>query len=317
MTTSSPLGRRSRAAAPRRRAALLQFALVLFALQAGPALAAAGPRRVLVYATYYGWYDNTPPGCAASYSPCAGGTGTAADPITFASDTAEFPVGTLLYYPTVRKYFEMGDDCQECDLDWSGHGPNGGPGLHHVDLWIGGRGGDEFDAINCEDALTRARRDGAPLLTTFVVDPPDDLPVSAAPLFDVASGRCFGGARATVSVGRYRNARTQRCLADLSRRLGAPVRTFRCDRRPAERIAFDGAFLMHRHRCLRTRSGRFGSRIVWARCDGDAREQWEVNPNGTITWVQYTRCLAEQHGRVVLARCTRTPRERWRVLPTD
>jgi hypothetical protein len=39
--------------------------------------------------------------------------------------------------PTIEKYVVMGDDCEECDQDGSGNGPDGGPHLHHVDLWIG------------------------------------------------------------------------------------------------------------------------------------------------------------------------------------
>ena len=98
-----------------------------------PAAAAAKqPKAVEVYATYYGWYDNTPPGCATAYSGCARGNGTYAHPITFASDKKEFPVGTILYYPTIEKYVRMGDDCQECDEDWSGKGPDGGLTMNGV-----------------------------------------------------------------------------------------------------------------------------------------------------------------------------------------
>jgi len=32
------------------------------------AAAAKAPKSVEVYATYYGWFDNTPPGCATAYS---------------------------------------------------------------------------------------------------------------------------------------------------------------------------------------------------------------------------------------------------------
>ena len=135
---------------------------------------ATGFKIYNTYVTYYGWYDNTPPGCGTAYSGCAGGTGTYKDPITLASDKAEFPVGTIIYYPTVEKYFVMGDSCGECTQDWSNPngGPDGGPGLHHVDLWIGGKGADEFDVIDCEDALTQGKPSGAPLLTPVEVTPP-------------------------------------------------------------------------------------------------------------------------------------------------
>src|SRR5579859_5598692 len=103
------------------------------------AATAKQPKAVPVWATYYGWFDNTPPGCATAYSGCARGTGTFKNPITFASDKQEFPVGTILYYPALEKYLKMGDDCQECDEDWSGKGPDGGPRFRHLDIWIGGK----------------------------------------------------------------------------------------------------------------------------------------------------------------------------------
>src|SRR5579875_761970 len=84
---------------------LIPGASQVFAGSAG----SRGATKVEIFATYYGWYDNTPPGCSTAYKPyCAGGTGTYRDPITFASYAKEFPVGTRLYYPTVEKYFVMG-----------------------------------------------------------------------------------------------------------------------------------------------------------------------------------------------------------------
>ena len=92
-----------------------------------------------VYATFYGWADNSPPGGAIAYPKSdgyptvhdtAGGAGTYADPITFATDESEFPVGTILYVPFIEKYVVMEDDCVECDSDWtSAH-------KWHIDLWM-------------------------------------------------------------------------------------------------------------------------------------------------------------------------------------
>ena len=48
--------------------------------------------------------------------------------------------GTKVWVPRVKKYFIMEDGCDECSEDWNGHGPNGGPGLRHIDLWLGGKG---------------------------------------------------------------------------------------------------------------------------------------------------------------------------------
>ena len=271
------------------------------------------PKGLHVYATYYGWYDNTPPGCDTAYSGCAGGVGTYADPITFASDKKEFPVGTVLYYPTVEKYFVMGDDCQECDEDWAGKGPDGGPHLYHVDLWIGGKGSNEFDAINCEDALTQNKRNGAPKLTPFMTDPPSNLPVSTDPLFNARTGKCYGGATTSVSHGRYSNDETKKCLVDPgdSAMSGVPAKAATCGPLAAERIGFDGAFFMIRGLCLETEEGKPGAQILFATCNGNPREQWEINPNGTITWIQYSMCLTEAGAGIRLAKCTGGKSERW------
>jgi len=278
------------------------------------AAAAKKPKQVEVYATYYGWYDNTPPGCATAYSGCAGGTGTYAHPITFASDKKEFPVGTILYYPTIEKYVRMGDECQECAEDWSGKGPDGGPHLHHLDIWIGGKGGNEFDVINCEDGLTQGMPNGSPLLTPFIENPPRNMPVSTEPLFNSQTNHCFGGATTTTTYGRYRNAKSRRCLSDPSdsTRPGTPAKLARCTTSAAENLAFDGAFFVRGKLCLETLNGHFGSAITFANCNGNDREQWEINPNGTIAWIQYTRCIADVSGKLELSKCTSQAADRWK-----
>src|SRR6476660_3822163 len=119
-----------------------------------PAYAATTQQTFL---TFYGWYDNTPPGGDIAYPQIhstAGGKGTYADPITFATSSAELAPGKKVSVPRVKKFFIMEDSCQECEADWSTQGPNGGPGLRHIDLWLGGQGGSAFNAIDCEDALT-------------------------------------------------------------------------------------------------------------------------------------------------------------------
>jgi Ricin-type beta-trefoil lectin domain len=277
------------------------------------AAAAKRPKAVEVYATYYGWYDNTPPGCATAYSGCAGGNGTYKHPITFASDRHEFPVGTILYYPTIEKYIRMGDDCQECDQDWSGKGPDGGPHLHHVDIWIGGKHGNEFDVINCEDALTQGMPNGKPLLTPFIVNPPKNMPVSTQPLFSSRTNHCFGGATTSTSYGRYKNVKSGKCLEDpgYSAKAGTRAVLGPCKTGTAEKLAFDGAFFVVHKLCLQTESGRYGAEIRFTTCNGNDRQQWEINPNGTIAWIQYARCIADVAGKVKLARCTKGAADRW------
>jgi len=77
--------------------------------------------------TFYGWADNSPPGNAIAYPAnggqptihnAAGGTGTYADPITFATAPTEFSPGTRLYVPFIEKYVVMEDSCGQCTTDW-------------------------------------------------------------------------------------------------------------------------------------------------------------------------------------------------------
>ena len=151
-------------------------------LATGQAFAATTQQTFL---TFYGWSDNTPPGGDISFPnihSTAGGKGTFADPITFATATAELSPGTKVWVPRVKKYFIMEDSCEECTADWNGHGPDGGLKLRHIDLWIGGKGDSPFDAIDCEDALTYSNADGTPALEPVIANPPSNEPVDSTPL---------------------------------------------------------------------------------------------------------------------------------------
>jgi hypothetical protein len=71
--------------------------------------------------TFYGYPDNDPPGPATAYN-CggrnnvAGGTGTYANPLTFASHSGEFSQCEIIYLPYLKKYLRMEDDCAECGM---------------------------------------------------------------------------------------------------------------------------------------------------------------------------------------------------------
>jgi 3D (Asp-Asp-Asp) domain-containing protein len=140
-----------------------------------------------VYATFYGWADNSPPGGAIAYPKSdgyptvhetAGGDGSYADPITFATDKSEFPVGTILYVPFIEKYVVMEDDCVECDSDWtSAH-------KWHIDLWMNSNGTENASSLaSCEDRWTRTS-------TPVEIDPPTDRAVTPSPLFDPSTNTC-------------------------------------------------------------------------------------------------------------------------------
>jgi hypothetical protein len=148
---------------------------------------AGAPRTQAVYMTFYGWPDNSPPGNAIAYSKSdgfptvhdgAGGTGTYADPITFATDQAELPAGTLLYAPVLQKYLVMEDDCAECDTDWAGSKK------WHIDVWMNSNATDNGNAVlACEDQWTQTT-------TTVEVNPPPGRSATPPPLFDTSTNVC-------------------------------------------------------------------------------------------------------------------------------
>ncbi|GAY12871.1 hypothetical protein TOK_1421 [Pseudonocardia sp. N23] len=132
--------------------------------------------------TFYSAYDNDPPGTRAIAYPGtrhsqAGGTGTFADPLTLATDPREIPVGTVVYVPTLRKYFVMEDDCEQCISDW------GGSRTPHIDLYM--PNGDDSSVTACQHQLTPAGR------VTVELGAPAGRPVSSTPLW--SGGRCSAG----------------------------------------------------------------------------------------------------------------------------
>ena len=120
--------------------------------------------------TLYCWYENSPPGCSIAYPlihSCAGGVGSFSNPTRFATDENRIRSGTIIYYAPLERYFIMEDDCTACDEDWTGQGPDGGPGYRHIDPWPHGAAGDNASALfACEDSWTSNGQ------VPVIVDPP-------------------------------------------------------------------------------------------------------------------------------------------------
>ncbi|MGH4023974.1 MAG: hypothetical protein ACRDRV_05245 [Pseudonocardiaceae bacterium] len=126
------------------------------------------------FVTFYGAADNDPPGSAAIAYPglheTAGGIGTYADPITFATRYHQtYPPGTRIYLPRLAKYAVMEDDCA-CDQP-----------ANHVDLWMGGVGHDQ-GVVACANRMTLAGNE------SIVKDPDPDRPVDLRPLYSSSTG---------------------------------------------------------------------------------------------------------------------------------
>lgn len=138
-----------------------------------PAVPSPSSERVVTtaFTSAYTWYDNTPAGSATISHPIlhktAGGTGTYNDPITIAvghslatgKDVLDFPAGTRIYLPDVRRYFIVEDTCGDGDE------PQGGPchqgvNVHGtnstiwIDMWIGGQSLSSQGADNCASKVT-------------------------------------------------------------------------------------------------------------------------------------------------------------------
>jgi hypothetical protein len=131
--------------------------------------------------TLYGWPDNSPPGNAIAYPQIhhgAGGTGTYADPITFATDQAEEAPGTIIYVPAFLKYAIMEDGCVSCSSDWNSSMK------YHFDLWLNSNASSDSQKVQaCEGQWTQSQ-------TTVEINPPSGRMVDPTPLYDTSTNTC-------------------------------------------------------------------------------------------------------------------------------
>jgi hypothetical protein len=142
---------------------------------APPSAAGGGAAKQLtIWLTGYSWQDNTPPGSSVVGEPVlhqkAGGSGTFADPITVAvpghQGDMDWPPGTKFYLPSVQRYVIVEDS-------GAAKPPSGDD--THLDMWIGGQDGTKDTTDECESQLTGN--------VPAQVNPPDNLPVMAGPIF--------------------------------------------------------------------------------------------------------------------------------------
>lgn len=149
---------------------------------------AEGGTTYTMEVTFYGWFDNSPPGDAIAYPASAGfptvhdvagGTGTWDDPITMATDASELPVGTIVYAPFLQKYLVMEDDCTQCDEDWSMSM------TRHIDVWMNSSASANPAALSqCEAQWTQGE-------TPIEVNPPAGRAVTTALLFAPSTNECL------------------------------------------------------------------------------------------------------------------------------
>jgi hypothetical protein len=281
-------------------AAILAPVVAAAAAFAGIALAGSAEASTTrnFYVTLYGWPDNSPPGDGTAFgSGHAGGTGTYSDPITFATDQDELAPGTKVYYPYLHRYFIMEDECVECDQDWAN-------GKYHIDLWIGGEGGNTSSVLNCEDALTQ---DSAQV----VLSPPSNEPVDTTPLFNSSTNKCYdpssfhGGTPTPTPTGgggsgnSYVGAASGKCIDDpnSSTTNGTQLEIWTCHGSSNQQFTATGGTLQVLGKCLDAYNNQTANNTkveIWS-CNGGANQQWSYNSsNGTIVGAQSGKCLTVQ-----------------------
>lgn len=143
-----------------------RFVLPLLASLAGVSSAAAEEQRFAAYITGYGFWDNTPPGTAIISHPVkhrrAGGSGTHDDPVTLAVGHAlhgpheilDFPPGTMLYLPRIKKYAVVEDTCGDGPRPQDGPCHTGARGHIWLDLYVGGQTVTPAQAEQCQYRIT-------------------------------------------------------------------------------------------------------------------------------------------------------------------
>jgi hypothetical protein len=164
---------------------LLTLLLTSMGVSGAATTSAPATRSVQAFMTLYGYVDNSPPGPIIAH-PCihssAGGIGTFANPVTFATDVHELAWCKIIYVPYMERYFIHEDECSECDTDWSRRH------LYRFDMWAGGDSAslhqpERRALLQCEDAWTRANSVTDPDNPTVIVNPPSNLPVTTDPIF--------------------------------------------------------------------------------------------------------------------------------------
>lgn len=180
---------------PARMLAAVVATTTITVLPFTPIADAASDRSVQFYLTGYSWWDNTPAGSSTISDPVihrtAGGVGTYADPITLAvghsitaaGDVLDYPAGTRMYIPNLRRYVIVEDTCGD------GSTPQNGPchtgyrtssgRVPWIDVYVGGEGTSRRLSDACMDAITG--------VTRVILNPAKDYLVAAGPISD---GRC-------------------------------------------------------------------------------------------------------------------------------
>jgi hypothetical protein len=280
---------------------------------------AATTRTMLV--TLYGWPDNSPPGDGTAFGTGhAGGVGTYANPVTFATDQREFAPGTKVYYPFLHRYFIMQDECVACDNDWNA-------GRYHIDMWVGGQGGNTNAVIQCENSLTQSAGQ-------VISDPPTNEPVDTTPLFNSSTNTCYnpasfpgnGGGGTTpppTGGGKAITGLAGKCVdvAGASSANGAAVQLYTCNGTGAQSWTHTGNTFRALGKCLDVAAAGTanGSKVQIFDCNGTNAQNWTTGANGGLVNAGSGKCLdvtgnsSADATRLQIWTCSGAANQRWTV----
>lgn len=164
--------------------------------QTPPVVSSGSETRINAYVTAYTYWDNTPAGSADISHPIlhnkAGGMGTYADPITIAvghsitggKDILDYPAGTRMYIPTVRRYFIVEDTCGDGNTPQNGPCHSGYQGNPWIDIWIDGNSGTKSSTNTCAENLTDVH--------AVIINPASSYAVVSGPVFNGSCASQYG-----------------------------------------------------------------------------------------------------------------------------
>jgi hypothetical protein len=293
-------------------APVIAAAVAVTGISLATAANAATTRNMLV--TLYGWPDNSPPGDGTAFgSGHAGGVGTYANPITFATDQSELAPGTKVYYPYLHRYFVMQDECVACDQDWNN-------GKWHIDLWIGGHNENTNLVIQCEDALTQDSGQ-------VIVGPPSTEPVDTTPLF--SNGNCYnpgsfnggGGGGGGGTGNAYVGSGSGKCIDDpnSSTTNGTQLEIWTCNGGANQMLNATSGTLQVMGKCFDAPNGATANGTIieiWS-CNGGANQKFAYQSNGTIVGSQSGKCVTVQSAsttngaKLILYTCNGGSNQKW------
>jgi hypothetical protein len=281
---------------------------------------AESSRNMLV--TLYGWPDNSPPGDGTAFgSGHAGGVGTWANPVTFATDQNEFAPGTKVYYPYLHRYFIMQDECVACDNDWRA-------GKYHIDMWVGGQGGNTNSVIQCENSLTQSSGQ-------VIIDPPSTEPVDTTPLFNSSTNKCYNPASfpgggtpptqpgGTPGTGHAITGLAGKCVdvAGASSANATAVQLFTCNGTGAQSWTHTGNTFQALGKCLdvAAASTANGAKVQIYDCNGTNAQNWTAGANGSLVNTGSGKCLDASNNssadgtRLQIWTCGGGANQRWTI----